>query len=426
MIAPRAAAALLAFALAPAARAAPFGESDLDALLAAHPVDTVAELVPLLPDELRENFTFVYDSRSPLAADITPDHPRVILFSEDASFIATFVATGGSRDLLETISFDRARAAFRPRARALPAALRKGVKPEKLEAECPRCHGADPRPILDSYPVWPGFYGSVQDTFPRDLPSAQVELARYRRFLRQSAQRPPYRDLRWVLGSPVSPYADPARDALDAARAPDDELVYQPNTRLGMALAELNRQRIYRKLAAAPGFDPAALAAGLVGCGDPASGELEGERTLVAAAAMEDRARLVRLGVDPRRPVRHRLRMQELDDARSLARLDRLARDAGVSRADWSMALEPYALSFYDGILAADPAQEGHYLVEDLLFELLRHLADARPALRPHFRAVPSFPALGYPFGTKLDLARATAACPALALERRTTRGRER
>ena len=47
------------------------------------PVDSVSELVPLLPDELRRNFTFVYDSRSPFKAAITPQLPRVILFTDD-------------------------------------------------------------------------------------------------------------------------------------------------------------------------------------------------------------------------------------------------------------------------------------------------------------------------------------------------------
>jgi hypothetical protein len=402
-------------AIAPAARAAPFTEADLDALLAAHPVETINQLVPLLPDDLRENFTFVYESRSPFRDDITPDRPRVILFSEDATFLATFVTDGTGRDLLETLSFDRQSATFTPRIRALPAAVRAGARPERLEAECPRCHGADARPIFDSYPTWPGFYGSIQDTFPPELPSARKERARYIHFLRTSAQRPPYRDLRWVLGSPVSPFTDPRHFASGSVRAVDDELVYEPNTRLGMALTELNRQRIFRKLAAAPGFEEIAprLASGLLGCNDPAGVELDGERALAAATAMENRARLTRLGIDPRGPVHYRFQMQEMTQLRNLAQIDRLAREAGVSRADWSMALEPYALSFFDGILAAD-GRDDWYLTEDLLFPLLAHLARTRPALRPYFHPRPSFPALGFPFGNKLDRSAAEAACPSL------------
>jgi hypothetical protein len=48
------------------------------------PVDSIAELVPLLPRELRSNFTFVYDSRSPFRSSISPQFPRVILFTRDA------------------------------------------------------------------------------------------------------------------------------------------------------------------------------------------------------------------------------------------------------------------------------------------------------------------------------------------------------
>ena len=88
---------LLLLALAPwsarpaaaAAGDAPFTEARLRALLAhnpqtGRPVDSVSELVPLLPEELRRNFTFVYDSRSPFKAAITPQKPRVILFTDDA------------------------------------------------------------------------------------------------------------------------------------------------------------------------------------------------------------------------------------------------------------------------------------------------------------------------------------------------------
>ena len=89
---------LAAWPIGPAAAAdgeAPFTEARLRELLkhnpqTGRPVDSVAELVPLLPDELRKNFTFVYDSRSPFKASITPQLPRVILFSDDGRLVLTF------------------------------------------------------------------------------------------------------------------------------------------------------------------------------------------------------------------------------------------------------------------------------------------------------------------------------------------------
>ncbi|MBV9218001.1 MAG: hypothetical protein JO366_17410, partial [Methylobacteriaceae bacterium] len=72
----------------------PFTEADLEKLLAKNPatgrpVDSINELVPLLPRELRSNFTFVYDSRSPFRSSISPDRPRVILFSNDGRLVLT-------------------------------------------------------------------------------------------------------------------------------------------------------------------------------------------------------------------------------------------------------------------------------------------------------------------------------------------------
>ena len=59
------------------------------------PVDLVAELVPLLPRELRSNFTFVYDSRSPFRLSISPEFPRVLLFTGDARLVLTFTGDPG-------------------------------------------------------------------------------------------------------------------------------------------------------------------------------------------------------------------------------------------------------------------------------------------------------------------------------------------
>lgn len=410
--------ALLAGALAaaPAALAAGFSERELEALLAAHPVDTVAELVPLLPDELRENFTFVYQSRSPLKHRISADRPRVILFTEDGSFVVTFVTTGPERDVVETMAFDGERAAFSLRARALPAARRAGIDAAALERECARCHGEDARPVFDAYPLWPGFYGSVQDTFPDELPAARKERARYLRFLRRSANRPPYRDLSWVQGSPVSPYTDPRRFHPAAIHADEELLAYQPNTRLGMALTELNRKRIARRVMASPRFAQAGprLVAGLLGCEDGPAAELPGEAALREAVAAEDGERLARLGIARPDRVAPRYRMQELGATRSLARIDRLSQQAGAPRSDWSMALEPGALAFYDGILPVDDAAAEHFLADDLLAELLPPLLRERPALAPLVRVRPAFPSMGYPFGNKLEVRAAAPLCAAL------------
>src|SRR5215831_17755480 len=234
----------------------PFSEARLRQLLARNPqtgqpVDSVSELVPLLPEELRRNFTFVYDSRSPFRAAITPQRPRVILFTDDARLVLTFIGDEQQpgADLLETMSFDDAQAKFVFNAYLLPAGERRAWRPSAAEAKCERCHGADPRPIYDSYPLWPGYYGSVLDTFPRDR-LGEKERKSFAQFVQFAAGTGVYKDLIYPKGTPVSPFLDPRLFKDDTVELDADLLAYLPNARLGIALTALNRQRIYRKLAA--------------------------------------------------------------------------------------------------------------------------------------------------------------------------------
>src|SRR5215472_13431202 len=192
----------------------PFTEARLRQLLARNPqtgqpVDSVSELVPLLPEELRQNFALVYDSRSPFKASITPERPRVILFTDDARLVLTFIGDE-------------------------PAAQRRAWRPSAAEAKCERCHGADSRPIYDSYPLWPGYHGAVLDTFPKDR-LRQRDRKNFAAFRAGAANTGAYKDLIYPEGSPVTPFLDPRLF----------------NARFGTAL---NRQRIYRKLAAGPRF----------------------------------------------------------------------------------------------------------------------------------------------------------------------------
>ena len=393
-----------------------FSLRELDALIAQSPVTnapvtSLAELVPLLPDELRQNFTFVYQSRSPFAASITPDRPRVILFSEDASFIATFIGdpNAAGHDVVETLTFDEAQARFVPGVRVLPAAAKDsaGITTDG----CAQCHGQDTRPIYDSYPLWPGFYGSVQDTFPKNLPASTREYEDYVRFLRTEAKKGVYAALRWVKGSRVSPFTPPEEFKVDVLSSSVDRLRYEPNTRFGMALGDLNRMRIYRKLKTGPGFagHERAWLSLLLDCRERNFSETE--KRIDKAVRSENAARLVRLGADPRKEGRERFQMQELNQVHNLALLDELARRAGVSRRDWSMAMEPDALSFYDGILGGMIGKRSYYLDEELVLELLRDLSRTSPQFEHFFVERASFGAYGYVFGRKPDLVRATASC---------------
>ena len=83
-----------------------------------------------------------------------------------------------------------------------------GACPAAEDAKCSRYHGADARPIFDSYPLWPGYYGSVQDTFPYDR-IGQKQANNYAAFSAGAAKAGVYEDLIYPAGSPVAPFLDP-------------------------------------------------------------------------------------------------------------------------------------------------------------------------------------------------------------------------
>jgi cytochrome c553 len=394
---------------------APFTDASFQALLAhdpmtGQPVDTVQALLPLLPRALRTNFTLVYDSRSPFKDQITPASPRVILFSDDARFVLTFIGDPAApgHDLLETMSFDDAAAEFKLSAYVLPAARRAGWSPSAEAANCAGCHGADARPIYDSYPLWPGFYGSVLDTFFRDK-IGQAELKKYRAFLAGPAKTGVYRALVFRPGSPTSPYLDPSRARKHSVEVSPKAFPFLPNTRLGMALTELNRVRIYRKLAAAPGFaaHEKDILAELLECPEAPRPSRERVRAIQTALDAENGARLKRLGGQPNDPAISIFGMEELKFVHALAEIDDVAARAGADRTDWSMALEPKSAAYFDGILSGMVGQRSYYLKEDLIYELLAHLDLREPAFIRYSAEYSAFADQGYPFGNRpyLDLA---------------------
>ena len=417
-----AAAAAALLPSAPAAEGASFSDAQLQALLrndpaTGRPVESVAELLPLLPRALRANFTLVYDSRSPFAASISPRRPRVILFSDDGRFILAFTgdAAAPGHDFIETMSFDDLAAAFRVHAYMLPAAQRAPWRAPAQAANCGSCHGADVRPIYDSYPLWPGFYGQVLDTFLRD-PAGRREAQRYLAFLAGPAKTGVYRFLVYGRGSRFAPYLDPAHVRRGVVEVDGKAFPHMPNTRLGMALTELNRARIYRQLAAAPGFrdHEKDLLAELLDCPGAPRPSLAELRGVQADLARENAARLRRLGGPISDADTTIDGMEELKFVRGLAQIEDVARRAGADPSGWSMALQPKSLAFYDGILSGLYRGRDYYLKEDFIFEILAHLSQREPAFAPYFAPYQAYSDYGYPFGQRLDLGRALKSCPLL------------
>ncbi len=403
---------------------APFNEASLQELLqknpaTGRPVDSIKELMPLLPQELRANFTFVYDSRSPFHSSISPEYPRVILFAPDGRLVLTFTGDEGKPgfDLLESMSFDDNGAKFELHPHLLPAAKRRGWRPSAAATNCSSCHGSDPRPIFDSYPLWPGFYGSVQDTFFQDRIGAK-ELENYLKFLGGAAKTGVYKNLDFPAASPVSPYLDPRAAGYDTVTLDPSALKFLPNTRLGMALSQLNRARIYRKLKEGKSFstNEKRLLARLLEC-EPTDSPSDNAVLFVKdQLARENAERQQRLGLQPEDIKPARNNMQELRSVRALAEVDWVSNRAGADRSDWSMALEPGSLAFFDGILSGIYEQKSYYLKEGLIFEILSHLSAREPFFRPYFATENAFAKFGYPFINRIDMGKALESCHLLSI----------
>lgn len=397
-----------------------FTNSDLINLLNKNPktnapVDSIAELVSLLPQELRKNFTFVFDSRSPLKDSISASYPRVVLFSDDARFMLTFTGDPAKpgADVIETMSFNDKSSAFELYARKLPAAIRRGETFSTDTKSCMKCHGEDPRPIFDSYPLWPGFYGSIRDTFFEDSALTRNEKKNFLSFKRKQGKTGVYKNLIYTSQSDVAPFLEPAKINRKENIADLKVLESLPNTRLGMALTELNRKRIYRKLVKAiPNNEKKKLyLRELLDCGTSKVTRAD-VKNITALMQIENTDRLKRLGIKDNDPIKKLSHMEELTFVRELAQVDWIARDAGTGREDWSMALETNSLSYFDGILSGEYQGRSFYGKEDLIFELLKDLTESDPSYKDYFST--RGPYKGHRFGVRLDISAALKSCPTL------------
>ncbi|MCO5143283.1 MAG: hypothetical protein M9962_09365 [Oligoflexia bacterium] len=399
-----------------------FTQSDLEHLLANHPktnkpVDSVEELVPLLPLELRENFTFVYDSRSPFRNSISTKFPRVVLFTKDTKMILTYTGDPNKPgyDLLEAMIFNDKESKFTLKAYALPALMRKGEAYMSNTTTCFKCHGEDPRPINDSYPLWPGFYGSIQDTFPLSLEHGIKELNAYKEFLEASSKHGVYKDLVFPKGSVVTPYVDPQKFQMDKKESAPNEIAFLTNTRFGIAINDLNRKRLFRKIRNSKNFEQRKYEylAELLDCSDSKVSE-EKVKEIEKEIKKENRERLIRMGVNPDDASQRMNDMQELKFVRNLAQVDWLANETKLGRKDWSMALEENSFSYFDGILSGIYEGKSYYVKEDFIYEFLEYLTQTEAEFKPFFKTYSNFSKYGYPFGKKVKFKEALKSCPLL------------
>lgn len=223
-----------------------FSFASLEALVRAHDAGTVEELLAALPEAQRRDYALMFDSRSLQAASF--ENPRVILYGPDARFVLTFngsAAQGGFR-LLETLEFDAAAREFRLRELEFPERPggAAGVRVSETNPErCMRCHGNPPRPLWDSFPLWPGAYGERYGASLSDR-----ERAGLARFLAQQPAHPRYRYL------DAARYADSRTFRPGAGGQYAATVREPPNAELAADLAELQSQAVAARLTRQPAF----------------------------------------------------------------------------------------------------------------------------------------------------------------------------
>ena len=164
----------------------------------------IDELLGRLDPELLGNYLLMHNSSSLQLS--TPDSPRVILFSNDASFIMAF---NGSADLggnkrLEMIQFNQKENRFEFYEADFPEKADGAVTfSEKNPEECRSCHRVDLRPNWDAYPFWKDAYGSIDgsDTQRVDMfPETKL----FKDFMAGAGQRERYKHLKGLQAQTVN------------------------------------------------------------------------------------------------------------------------------------------------------------------------------------------------------------------------------
>lgn len=145
-------------------------------------------------DKFANLVLFAYQSRS--TQDASFDLPRVIFSIDRGRFIFTYSGHGEgvSNQSIEMAEYDPAT------KRRIFAGLRFDGERPQLDLDsssCQKCHGSRPRLIWDTYPFWPGFYGSLHSG-----KAASVEQPAWERFaISAQGQGSPYYPLREIIAS---------------------------------------------------------------------------------------------------------------------------------------------------------------------------------------------------------------------------------
>lgn len=128
------------------------------------PIDEVlALLVERLERRLGKPLVPIFLGDSPSLMTASPSHPKVILKSPESEVLIAFNTDPASPaySTLETMRFEGRTGDFRLEQVARGRGGR--IEVRAAPASCARCHGADPRPLWDTYRAWPGMLAGRDD-----------------------------------------------------------------------------------------------------------------------------------------------------------------------------------------------------------------------------------------------------------------------
>ena len=195
-------------------------------------INSVEDLLPVLPQQLRANYVIMYQSRSLQQA--SDENPRIIMFTPRADFILTFNGHRSQRgfDKLELINFDYKTNNFNFHEISFDKTQGYQISAANPPA-CLKCHQSpsrtniNPRPNWEPYSTWPGAIGSLDGNFAKDK-NEEIIL---NNFINNKSSHPRYKHL---LDPEISSYS---------IRTPGD---------LTNFLSELNAKRVVTEIKQLP------------------------------------------------------------------------------------------------------------------------------------------------------------------------------
>jgi mono/diheme cytochrome c family protein len=210
-------------------------------------IASVEQFLERLPDSYLSHYVLVFNSRSLQSSTFA--NPRVLMYGTTARLVMSFNGSPDETgyDALELFEFIDQTKSFQLEEIQFPAPGDQNAQvifSEKNPQRCLRCHSANPHPLWDAPPLWPGSYGEVYHEKLSDSETGGLYA-----WLRAQPTHARYRHLK-----NTALYQD------DATFYPSRHNVYvgaeieAPNAQLSRLLTTLNNEKIMQQVMSSPGF----------------------------------------------------------------------------------------------------------------------------------------------------------------------------